>query len=493
MAWFVGEAPIDLEANVDWVFEGRSKLWRYNLHYFDYLGWPDLRDARKAALVDSWIAGNPEGHGDGWEAYTTSLRVVNWIKWFWMRPDLSRASTESLARQVAWLESNVEWHLLANHVFKNAKALVFGGAFFGGRQGDQLLAEGLDLMLGQCREQILTDGGHYERSVMYHAIVLEDLLDVVQLLRLNPSLAPMPIASELQRTASNAFHYFEDVLAADGEMPLFNDAALGVTPPAPTITSYGRQVLGMEDGADRAAQGPLRVCKADTGYFGYRNGGESLLIDCGPGGPDYQPGHTHADTLGYELCLDGRRIVVDSGTYDYENTPLRHYLRSTAAHNTVVVDGESQSEVWGAFRVARRARPLYAELSLLVDGNLTFCGAHDGYHRLSGHVVHERHITVRVGQSWDIRDCITGTGVHLVESYIHLHPECRVERVAAQEYLVLVDLKPVVRIVVASAAEVAEERGVYCPRFGQQQERTTLVLRSKMTLPDELRYIIERA
>ena len=131
-----------------------------------------------------------------------------------------------------------------------------------------------------------------------------------------------------------------------------------------------------------------------TGYFGYRHGGDSLIVDCGPVGPDYQPGHAHCDTLSYELHVGGVPIVVDSGTFDYEPGQFRHYLRSTAAHNTVRIDGQEQSEIWGQFRVARRARPVEAHLSDWAGGRLVFSGEHDGYRRLPGKPRHRREICI---------------------------------------------------------------------------------------------------
>ena len=79
------------------------------------------------------------------------------------------------------------------------------------------------------------------------------------------------------------------------------------------------------------------------------------LLDVAPVGPDYLPGHAHADTLSFELSLFGQRVLVNSGTSQYEAGPERSRQRGTAAHNTVIVDGHDSSEVWAGFRVARRA------------------------------------------------------------------------------------------------------------------------------------------
>ena len=91
----------------------------------------------------------------------------------------------------------------------------------------------------------------------------------------------------------------------------------------------------------------FRICKGEA----------VLLIDVAPIGPDYLPGHAHADTLSYELSLYGKRVLVNSGTSRYGSGPKRDWERSTAAHNTVEVDGQSSSETWSGFRVARRAYP----------------------------------------------------------------------------------------------------------------------------------------
>ena len=82
---------------------------------------------------------------------------------------------DSLATQLAWLERRLEYHLLANHLLKNGKALLFGGLFLAGPGCRTLARLGLEILLREADEQILADGGHFERSPMYHCIVLEDL------------------------------------------------------------------------------------------------------------------------------------------------------------------------------------------------------------------------------------------------------------------------------------------------------------------------------
>ena len=84
---------IKIEA-MDWRCMDAAKLWRYNLHYFDYLHWDSYSPETKNGLITSWIRLNPIGAADAWEPYPVSLRTVNWIKYF-LLTDSSRKQTKS--------------------------------------------------------------------------------------------------------------------------------------------------------------------------------------------------------------------------------------------------------------------------------------------------------------------------------------------------------------------------------------------------------------
>src|SRR5207237_3863965 len=90
--------------------------------------------------------------------------------------DLKGASP--VGPQALALEARLETHLLANHLMKNIKALMFAGALLGAPESSRWWAKGEKLLKRELAEQILADGGHFERSPMYHAEALEDLLDI---------------------------------------------------------------------------------------------------------------------------------------------------------------------------------------------------------------------------------------------------------------------------------------------------------------------------
>jgi hypothetical protein len=169
--------------SIDWRSPEMPRLWRYNLHYFDYLlgGGRSIED--RCRLIDDWIANNSVGAEDAWEPFPVSLRIVNWIKFFLGegRAHAKAEGLKSLYRQALWLERNIEHHLLANHLFKNAKALLFAGLFFKGQDSDRWRSKGLELLKREIGEQVLRDGGHFERSPMYHSMILEDCLDLLNI------------------------------------------------------------------------------------------------------------------------------------------------------------------------------------------------------------------------------------------------------------------------------------------------------------------------
>ena len=382
-----------------------ERLWRYNLHYFDDLN--ALAATQRApahrALVTRWIAENPPGHGTGWEPYPASLRIVNWIKWF-VSADAAGGVAEpawldSLAAQTRWLRDRLEWHLLGNHLFANAKALVMAGLYFDGAEAQAWLARGLAILERELPEQILADGGQFERSPMYHALALEDLLDLLNLIgaRAAADSPARALAPMLRETAARMLHWLRCLTHPDGTLGLFNDSADGI---APGIAELERCAAALAITAPQPQSGLTHL--ADSGYIRASQGGAVLLADVALIGPDYLVGHAHADTLSFELSIGTHRVVVNGGTSCYGLSAQRLRERGTAAHSTVEVAGQNSSEVWSGFRVGRRARPM----GLKVQGTRISC-AHDGYRHLPGAPLHHR--------TWELDD-----GALRVED--HLHP-----------------------------------------------------------------------
>lgn len=367
-----------------WNDPERDKLWLYNLHYFDCLSAPEAADSGRwrRDLVDRWIAENPAGTGNGWEPYPTSLRIVNWIKWALAGGAPGDAVLHSLAVQARWLENRLEWHLLGNHLFANAKALVFAGLFFDGEEAERWLSLGLSILHDELAEQILDDGGHFELSPMYHAIICEDVLDLINI-GASSGLGDAVLPA-LPDTANKMRRWLAAMTHPDGEIGFFNDAAFGIAASPGEIEDYAARLR--LPSVPPPANGVTHL--AATGYVRLQTGRAVLIADAGAIGPSYLPGHAHADTLSFELSIDGRRTIVNGGTSTYAGGD-RAGERSTAAHSTVEVAGRDSSEVWASFRVGRRAR--IVSLDIGGDaGGFEATAAHDGYRHLPGAPTHQR-------------------------------------------------------------------------------------------------------
>jgi uncharacterized heparinase superfamily protein len=211
-----------------------------------------------------------------------------------------------------------------------------------------------------------------------------------------------------------------------------------------------------------AEQQPL-VVLASSGYVRALCGPAHLLCDCAAVGPDYQPGHAHADSLSFELSLFGRRLLVNSGTSQYGSDRERLRQRGTAAHNTVVVDGFDSSEVWGGFRVARRARARLHAARLTPSGVLIEA-SHDGYRRLPGHNQHFRQWLLEAG-GLRIEDRIEGP-LQRAEAYFHLHPDIAVRQTSANEVSLTNPAGGSAQMRFEGASSLQVLPGTWHPRFG---------------------------
>jgi uncharacterized heparinase superfamily protein len=443
----------------DWNNPEWPKLWLYNLHYFDYINAVNISEDRSnmyCSLMIRWIEENPPGKGNGWESYPLSIRIVNWIKWALTGNLLPHKVVKSLAIQIRYLMKRMEFHLLGNHLFANAKALVFAGLFFEGKEADTWGIRGLRILSRELHEQILDDGGHFELSPMYHSIILEDLLDLCNVMRCySKTLAgwdnishnsqrftfhPQGTLFELStfvEAAERMMVWLKIMCHPDNQIALFNDAAFEIASCPSELSSYAERLGINEQTVKRTIEilskqkrilnisfGSINVTYLkSSGCIRVENGPMTMLLDVAPVGPAYLPGHAHADTLSFEMSFHGKRVIVNSGTSLYGENNERLRQRGTSAHNTVMINREDSSEVWGNFRVARRAKPFGFDIQEAIDGCRIVC-SHDGYQHLKGKPIHQREWYFKEN-SIEIRDIIKGSFKE-VEARLYIHPDIAV-------------------------------------------------------------------
>lgn len=411
--------------SIDWQAGKHSKLWLYNLHYLDDLNayGIDRQPELARRLIQKWRHANPPMAGEGWEPYPLSLRIVNLVKWFACNNFRAADQLYCLGQQADALSQQIEYHILGNHLFSNGKALVFAGTYLDGAFADRWLIQGLRILDREIPEQFLQDGAHFELSPMYHATMLWDVCDLINLARCSGVAALSERLSLWSSILARGLHWLESMLHPDGRIAFFNDAAFGIAPEYSKILEYAKKlgvyppVLSQQKAIFNAASGYVAVVPCNR---------VKALLDVASVGPDYQPGHAHADTLSFELSVFGRRLIVNSGTSQYGEDLERHRQRSTAAHSTVEVDGHNSSEVWAGFRVARRARPMVQRFDVQ-QGSIIIHASHDGYRHLPGRPVHHRQWKF-TSDELEIVDKVVGRQTTSV-ARLYLHPDIKIQQV----------------------------------------------------------------
>jgi len=327
--------------------------------------------------------------------------------------------------------------------------------------------------------------------------VLIDLLEIEIALRRNGHGVPAWLEAAVNRMAD----FLDGLIMADGRLPLLKDTTYDGPDPkevlalAAVTRAEPRWKRTAEAGllatlfyGDEAASCyaalPRNVELQRTRFFDvsrfavFRNasGSASAVIDVGNPCPEALPAHAHADLFSFELCLDGRRTIVDSGVFEYAAGKWRDYFRSTRAHNTVEVEGCDQSEMWSSFRVARRARPLFATF-MEVPSLVVVESEHDGYERLPERVRHRRKFVWLDGAGIAVIDELSGRGTVTATSRIHLHPACRRDCLAIEHF---------------GGAEAAWSESWYSERFGDIQRNDVLSLTLRAELPFAFGYVATR-
>lgn len=467
----------------DWNLEGQEyRLVSFRLNSFRWL--IDLSDAYKETkdiryvnkgleYIDSWQ--NSCGSliiGDKWNAYVIAERITNWIGFI-----SEYCSEEDLRKRSAWiysqayeLRNSVEYQLGANHLLSEAKALIAAGVFL---NDDELYSYGKKLLLEESREQFLSDGGHYERSVSYHVESLQQLFEAFTVMKAIGDSDEQQFVQIMKKP----YCFLNNMIGVDGRIPLFNDSAYDypffdaadfldtsryvfvIPAPKGKGENYSKRWDWLGKGSENI-NWDVQTREKSTGFIHYRfsidDTKHSFFMDCGDNGPDYNLGHTHADSLSILLSSEAGPILVDSGVFTYRPSNERDSCRSTKAHNTVEIDSADNAEVWAAFRVAKRGHTKILDYNK--NDGLYVKASHDGYVvQLKSPVIHTREAIIRNGEIVII-DTLDGKGTHRSVSRFHVSPRCKLRQVdlntcIVNEYLTLRSSKEI-RISDCSVAEM---------------------------------------
>lgn len=440
---------------IDWSTNPSTDLeWHVLLHKFYYavgLGMAYQASGERrycerwVALTESWIAQAPNDFCANPDlrletSQVTGRRIQNWIYayyYFVATADGGVIPTGFHRRFLHSLHDQVEY--LRNHLSpaRNHRTLELYAIFLAAvvfpefcAAADWLALAG-DETMKNMQADLLDDGVHCEQSTDYHHLVLKNYLCVRRLAQINDIRLP----SEFDQRLIKALEFSMYVHKPDGVVPALSD---GDTRSFRDLLQQGYDLYGREDMLYVATQGAegkppsLRSCGfSNSGYYILRSGwGEHenyqderyLIFDCGPLG---QGNHGHFDCLSFELAAFGRSLIVDPGRYTYnEQSEInwRARFRSTAYHNTVLVDGNNQTRYGpkpGKSRyTVQGAAPDYELKTFISDPTFDFI--HGVAHSHEYDAIHERRIFFVGSDYWIIADTLTAVQPHDYELLFHL-------------------------------------------------------------------------
>jgi uncharacterized heparinase superfamily protein len=471
------------------------RLWHFSLHYHQWIarlaaGVTGSSNPVYGQAIEHWLRDwlavcKPRASGISqfpWNSFNIATRLQAWHKLWqayppeqWSDQTLATRVVDSFVRQAQSLSRHIEWDLRGNHLLRDASGLAIAARTVRHGEARRWMRLAKRIADAQSAEQILPDGGHFERSPMYHIHVLEDLF-VLALLVDNHK-----VAARLRETCARMAKFVAWLRHPDGSLPLFNDAAQHAICDSTRMLHLLAEFLAIP--VPPTPQGLRHF--ADTGLVAWHGTPWTVFWDVGDVGPDYQPGHAHADTLTLECSVRGQKLIVDPGTHCYDHNDQRRYDRSTAAHNTVCIDDADSSEVWHIFRVGARAHPLGVDVILRRNG---FSGwaEHNGYDALPGGPRHARQLAVDEHGPLKIIDRITGMGPHRISGGYLLAPEWTAEPTPGGWKLAHGATTVEVHIQSSQPLSLTLERRPWHPEYGVEIETNRLTWRCETDLPCEV-------
>jgi uncharacterized heparinase superfamily protein len=470
----------------DWQLDERpEKLWVYQLNYFSWLFSQKTEIAQELQLylILDWIEKNNSTREETWEPFALSKRVCNWVKWLETHKELVEpirtCIDASIYSQCHRLTYDLEYHNQANHLFENFRALFIACLHLLRNQHEMhfklisWLTLATENLIEQINEQFFADGGHYERSPMYHIDMLEAVEEIFAAAK---EYAKFDFVADSELLKSL---FSELIELCHEKLPLMKDWLSNLTHPDGFIALINDSTLlpGLKQAESNDK--PTSYLLEESGFFIRRWNNNYFILNCGEPSPAFQPGHSHCDILSFELSINKTRCIVDTGCGSYQNPEIRRHCRRTSSHNLPLIELSEQSDIWGAFRMGKRAKILHrsfdSQNALLI---VEFADQYD--QRFRREILFEsRSIKIR-DRMYDRR--ITGTFCSL----IHLHPDTQI--LASNESNCLELSRNKVEFKIKSTARLRSEPHRWYPDFGKVEKSEKLILSNHLT--EAIDYVI---
>lgn len=466
-----------------WEDTSKTHLWNFNLHYFEYgiALVHKYKEKRAICYLEKFKELYRDWHNcfvseknsDAWHPYTVSLRIKNLLICIDILQDeiinnkgFFDLLIQDLYVMYLYLIKNQEKNLLGNHYFENLTAIYIASIFFDEKKISNKYEKKIQ---DEILEQILEDGIHYERSMMYHNLILEDLLRIYICTEKSKQRSDEFI--ELLKTKicqmSDAIYALE--LRDSERIPLFNDAGSNVSKTANQLLNVVEELLHYT---------PIKKYSfKESGYYGLENSELKVIFDCGEIAAGYISGHGQCDALSFEMFYHNTPVLVNAGTFQYQ-TKLRSFFRSDQAHNTIQIDNKNQSEVWGEHRTARRVK-----IEEVIDNTPNkVCGKIETYQK----VMIQRKLELE-DKSLKISAQVSITKDKektVIRSYFRVHPDFKIEDGRKETEKIIIHKKSSLKFYITASKGkwilYENEINYYAEQFGILENTEVLELYQEM-------------
>ena len=403
-----------------WCIKNNDDLWNFHLNYFDYLS--DLlsqcnlqKDSeylvKGQELIDEWIKDSENYNKVTWAPYTVSLRLINWISFYSnliknnLVKNIPMNVIDSIYKQNEYLKMNLEYDVLGNHLFENIKTIIMTEHFFKRKSLTQKYIYKINKLLSK---QLYKDGCHIEKSISYHIIVLNGVLDILENMK-----SYQYDLDDLTAYANLMYKFFLNIRYSDKDYPLFNDSNFTMTERIVDIDFKASKIF-----SNYSVIKDVRTLNSSSGYLVHKNKDLTLAIDLGDLGPNYLLAHAHNDIFNFELMYSGEKFIVDTGVYEYNYSDNRFYSKSTGAHNTVKVSNFEQSDVWGSFRIAYRPKKVTHEVK-----ENDIITSYNGSYKYKNKYMHSRTYFITKKNTIIIGDIVKSKQGFTYKSFLNLGPK----------------------------------------------------------------------
>ena len=322
-----------------------------------------------------------------------------------------------------------------NHAISEAVGLWTVGLLFDEfARSEAWQAAGQRILAQEVARQIYDDGSFVQHSLNYHRVLMDDLLWAIGLAERNDT----PLPPVVQDRFARATGWLAEMVDPDsGGAPNYgnNDGTL-VLPLStcdyrdyrPTLQAAllmnGKRLLpdGLWDEkavwltGEEALSTPVEPRESaatfaanDGGYYVLRGPTSWAMTRC----HTYRHRPCQADMLHVDVWHRGGNVLRDAGSYMYRcPPPWQDYFHSTAAHNTVEIDGLNQMTKGPRFLWLRWTRSTLRSLGQSANGRIgAFAAEHMGYAHRDGRVIHRRTIC-RIDDTYVIVDDLLGSAEH---------------------------------------------------------------------------------